>query len=78
MTKSTGTAPIIGVVECGKLAVENTSKSPEMKRFDDALRRVLRVTKAELKELLAQDEASKVGKPKRGPKPKHVGNSVTE
>ena len=51
-------------------SVENRSKSPEMKRFDDALRRVLRVTKAELKELLAQDEASKVGKPKRGPKPR--------
>ena len=50
--------------------MENASKSPEMKRFDDALRRVLRVTKAELKELLTQDEASKEGKPRRGPKPR--------
>jgi hypothetical protein len=39
-----------------------------MKNFDDALRRVLRVSKDELKERLAREEASKVGKPKRGPK----------
>jgi hypothetical protein len=50
--------------------VENPSKSPEMKRFDDALRRVLRVSKAELKERLAEDKAANADKPKRGPKVK--------
>ena len=43
--------------------MENASRSPEMKRFDDALRRVLRVSKDELKERFAQEEDSKVGKP---------------
>jgi hypothetical protein len=41
-----------------------------MKNFDDALRKVLRVSKDELKDRLTQEEASKAGKPKRGPKPK--------
>jgi hypothetical protein len=50
--------------------VENAPRSPEMKNFDDALRRVLRVSKAELNRRLAEEEANKVGKPKRGPKPK--------
>jgi hypothetical protein len=51
--------------------VENADapRSPEMKNFDDALRRVLRVSKDELNKRLAEEEASKVGKPKRGPKP---------
>jgi len=50
--------------------VENAPRSPEMKNFDAALRRVLRVTKDELKQLLAEEEANKVGKPRRGPKPR--------
>ena len=50
--------------------MENAPRSPEMKNFDDALKRVLRVSKDELKERLAQEEASKEGKPKRGPKAK--------
>ena len=50
--------------------MENQSKSHEMKRFDEAFRRVLRVSKDELKERLAQEEASKAGKPNRGPKTK--------
>jgi hypothetical protein len=50
--------------------VENPAPTSEMKRFNDALRQVLRVSKDELKERLAQEEASKVGKPKRGPKAK--------
>jgi hypothetical protein len=60
--------------KCGKprpfrgKAVETTRRSPEMKNFDDALRKVLRVSKDELKERLAKEEASKAGKPKRGPK----------
>ena len=48
--------------------MENEPRSLEMKNFDDALRRVLRVSKDELTERLAEEEASKVGKPKRGPK----------
>jgi hypothetical protein len=51
--------------------VENAPRSPEMKNFDDALKRGLRVSKDELKERLAQEEASKAGKPKRGPKKAH-------
>jgi hypothetical protein len=51
--------------------VENAPRSPEMKNFDEALRRVLRVSKAELNKRFAEEEASKVGQPKRGPKPKH-------
>ena len=53
------------------------SKPSEMNNFNDALRRVLRVSKDELKERLAQEEASKVGKPRRGPKksPKALKNN---
>jgi hypothetical protein len=53
----------------GGKAVETKNKPPEMKNFDEALRRVLRVTKHELKELLAEDKAANADKSKRGPKP---------
>jgi hypothetical protein len=46
------------------------SKPPEMKNFDDALRRVLRVSKEELNRRLAEEKAASADKPKRGPKPK--------
>jgi hypothetical protein len=41
-----------------------------MEAFNSALRQVLEASKSDLKRLLAKDAASKVGKPKRGPKPK--------
>jgi hypothetical protein len=50
--------------------VENESKAPEMKRFDDALRRVLRVSKEDLNQRLAEEKAASADKPKRGPKSK--------
>jgi hypothetical protein len=61
--------------------VENPPKSPEMNRLDDALRRMLRVTKTELKELIAGDEANKEGKPRRDPKTKvssKMGSSLNK
>jgi hypothetical protein len=58
-----------------KETVENHPRSPEMNNFNDALRRVLRVSKAELKKRLSQEEASKAGKPKRGPRPKSSTSS---
>lgn len=39
--------------------------------FDSALRQVLRVSKSDLKEMLADEKRANLGKPKRGPKPKH-------
>jgi hypothetical protein len=44
--------------------------SPEMDRFNSALRQILQVPKLELKRLLAEEKAAKSGKTKPGPKPK--------
>jgi len=52
--------------------VENSPQSPEMEKFNSALRQVLQASKSDLKRLLAKDAESKVGKPKRGPKPHRV------
>lgn len=51
--------------------MEKSEQSIEMHRFNDALRKVMRVSKEDLKLMLAKDNADKVGKSKRGPKPKH-------
>jgi hypothetical protein len=40
-----------------------------MDRFNKALRLLARVSKADLREILEKDKMSKVGKPKRGPRP---------
>ena len=48
--------------------MENAEKSPEMDRFATALRQVMRVSKAELNEIRAQEKAANADKPKRGPK----------
>lgn len=48
-------------------AKQNT---PEMQRFNDALRSVLQVSKADLNQMLEAERLAKVGKPKPGPKPK--------
>jgi len=50
-------------------------KSAEDARFEHALRRVLRVSKSELNRMLAEEKIANQGKPKRGPKPKHVSAS---
>ncbi|HTW45276.1 MAG TPA: hypothetical protein VMD58_06990 [Acidobacteriaceae bacterium] len=44
--------------------------TPEMARFNDALRQVLSVSKSELNRRMEADRQSKAGRPKRGPKPK--------
>jgi hypothetical protein len=44
-------------------------ESPEMAKFNDALRVVMQVSKGDLKELLAKEKAANADKPKRGPKP---------
>ncbi len=41
-----------------------------MDRFNEGLRRVLSVSKTDLKRILAEEKASKAGKVKPGPKPK--------
>jgi hypothetical protein len=50
--------------------LSESQKSPEMDRFNTALRQVLRVSKSDLNRLLAEDKADKAGKVKPGPKPK--------
>ena len=42
---------------------------PNAAMFDSALRKVLRVSKSDLKEMLAEEKRASQGKPKRGPKP---------
>jgi hypothetical protein len=46
------------------------SPSPEMDRFNNALRQAMRVSKADLKRLLAQDKITPLAPQKRGRKPK--------
>jgi hypothetical protein len=45
-------------------------KTAEMRRFENALRSVLRVSKTDLNQMLAAEKLANAGKPKRGPKPK--------
>ena len=45
-------------------------KTAEMRRFNDALRSVLQVSKSEMMQMLADEKQANAGKPKRGPKPK--------
>jgi hypothetical protein len=48
--------------------VEDKAHNSEMDRFNDALRQVMRVSKEDLKEILAKEKAANADKPKRGPK----------
>jgi len=50
--------------------------SPEYARFQNVLRGVLQVSKADLNRMLAEEKAANQGKPKRGPKPKRSSASV--
>jgi hypothetical protein len=43
--------------------------TPEMTRFNDALRQVMHVSKDELKSLLKNEKAIEATRQKRGPKP---------
>jgi hypothetical protein len=43
--------------------------TPEMARFNDALRQVMQVSKSELKSLLKDEDAIEATRQKRGPKP---------
>jgi hypothetical protein len=45
-------------------------KSAEMRRFNDALRGVLSVSKSDLNRMLEEERQSKIGKLKPGPKPR--------
>lgn len=51
-------------------AMKTQSSTPEMARFNDALRQVLSVSKSELNRRMEADRQAKAGRPKRGPKPK--------
>ncbi len=44
--------------------------SAEYQNFDNAMRRVLQVSKSELQKRLDAEKLANAGKPKRGPKPK--------
>jgi hypothetical protein len=48
----------------------STSKTTEMQRFNSALSSILRVSKNDLKEMLAEEKVANAGKLKPGPKPK--------
>ena len=48
----------------------NPKPSPEYTNFENALRQVLTVSKADMNRMLAEEKIANAGKPKRGPKPK--------
>jgi hypothetical protein len=52
------------------MSVDKHSDSPEMSRFNDALRGVLSVSKTDLNRLLAEDKAAHPESRKAGRKPK--------
>lgn len=48
-----------------------TKTTPDLARFEAALKQVLQVSKSDLNQMLADEQIANQGKPKRGPKPKH-------
>jgi len=48
----------------------NAKANPEYEKFDSAMRRVLTVSKAELRRRIDADKLAHADRPKRGPKPK--------
>ena len=50
--------------------MNQSHKTPEMQRFEGALKSVLQVSKNDLNQMLADEKRANAGKPKRGPKPK--------
>lgn len=59
--------------------MEYKSESPQdaMRRFNDALRSVVQVSKNDLNKMLADEKEANEGKPKRGPKPKASGRAAS-
>ena len=51
------------------------TKTTEFRVFENALRDVLHVSKADLNRMLADEKRMNEGKPKRGPKPKRPSTS---
>jgi hypothetical protein len=49
-------------------------QTEEHRRFENALRQVLQVSKTDLNQMLADEKAGNAGKPKRGPKPKSLAS----
>jgi hypothetical protein len=49
--------------------MQKQPKTPEMERFNDALRQIMHVSKDELKGLLKNEKAIEATRQKRGPKP---------
>ena len=50
--------------------VMSQPKTSDMRRFNDALRSVLQVSKSDMNQMLEDEKRAKEGKPKPGPKPK--------
>jgi hypothetical protein len=60
----------ITAFRCNASVENRPSNSPEMDRFNAALKQAMSVSKAELKRLLAQDKITPLAPQKRGRKPK--------
>ena len=56
--------------ESQPMLADKSANSPEMVRFNSALRQAMQVSKADLKRLLAQDKITPLVPQKRGRKPK--------
>jgi hypothetical protein len=54
--------------------MKTTRETPDMARFNDALRQIMNVSKSELNRRLEADRRENEGRPKRGPKPKSSGH----
>jgi hypothetical protein len=52
-----------------------SSSNEQYKAFQDALRRVLQVSKSDLTKMLAEEKQTNTGKPKRGPKTSALGRA---
>jgi hypothetical protein len=52
------------------------AKLPNAKVFENALKQVLRVSKSDLNQMLADEKKANEGKLKRGPKPKCRPNTA--
>jgi hypothetical protein len=49
---------------------EGDTPSAEYRNFENAMRAILRASKADVNQVLAEEKLANAGKPKRGPKPK--------
>jgi len=58
-----------------KSELDSTTPDQKFARFKSALNRVLRVSKDDLNQMLADEKVAKRGKKKPGPKPRHSSAS---